>query len=139
MAHCFAAPHGPASDRPLPLLRSGIDGDGLLWPLPAEYGFAGGSGLIHALDAGGVRRLQDNERVLFDLARDLLHGVDEEIELFLRFALSGLDHQRARNDERKGDSVGVEAVIDEALGDVASFDATCLLLFIAEDDLVHGR
>ena len=35
------------------------------------------------------------------------------------------------------DRVGVEAVVDEALGDVAGLDTPCLLLLIAEDDLVH--
>jgi hypothetical protein len=55
-----------------------------------------------------------------------------------RLALGGLDHQRAVDDEREADRVGVEAVVDEALGDVAGLDAFGGLALVAEDNLVHG-
>ena len=66
-------------------------------------------------------------RVLLALLGDRLHGVDEEVELLLGLALRGLDHQRAVHDQREGNGVGVEAVIDEALGDVAGLDAVLRL------------
>ena len=87
-----------------------------------------------------MRRREHQRRVLFHLAGNLLHRVDEEVQFFFGLAFGGLDHERSRNDEREGDSVGVEAVIDEALGDIAGLDAAYLLALVAEDDLVHrGR
>ena len=74
-----------------------------------------------------MRRVGDDLRRLFRLFRNCLHGVDEQIELFLRFALRGLDHQRAGHDQREADRVGMEAVVDEALGDVAGLDALACL------------
>ena len=60
---------------------------------------------------------------LLGLFRDLLHGVDELVELFFRLALGRLDHQRAGNNQREADRVRMETVVDQPLGDVAGLDA----------------
>src|ERR1700679_1622451 len=111
--HRFATSRSHRCDRPLPLLRCGIDRKGLgRWrTFPPQDRTASSGGLIHALDAGSVRRLQDDERVLFNFARDLLHRIDEEIELFLRFALRRLDHERAGHDERDGYGVRGKTIV----------------------------
>src|SRR6185369_10723256 len=56
-----------------------------------------------------------------DLLADRDHRVAEAVELRLRFALRRLDHERARDGERHRRSV--EAVIDEALGNVLDADS----------------
>ena len=63
--------------------------------------------------------VQNQLGILLGFARDLLHRIDEEIQFFLRFALGWLNHQRAGNDQRKRNGVGMKAVIDKPLGDIA--------------------
>jgi hypothetical protein len=54
------------------------------------------------------------------LGADRDHRLAEAVELGLRLALRGLDHERPRHRERHGRRV--EAEIDEALGDVLDAD-----------------
>ena len=56
-----------------------------------------------------------------DLVADRDHRVDEAVELGFDFALGRLDHQRAG--DRKAHRRRVEAVVDQALGDVLGLDA----------------
>ncbi len=49
------------------------------------------------------------------------HGIAEAVELRLQFGFGRLDHQRARHREAHGR--GVEAVVDQPLGDVIDGDA----------------
>ena len=79
-------------------------------------------------------------RGLFHFFGDGAHGGDEQVEFLKRFALRGLDHQGAVDDHGEADRVGVEAVVDEALGDVAGLNPFGRLALVAEDDFVHrGR
>ena len=82
--------------------------------------------------------LRDEVGRVDGLLRDGLHGIDEAVEFFQRLALGGLDHERAGDDHGEADGVGMEAVVDEALGDVSGLDAELGLELVAEDDLVHG-
>jgi hypothetical protein len=85
--------------------------------------------LVGGHDRGGVRRVL--ERVvglvgaalldLADLLADRDQRVAEAVELGLRLALGGLDHQRAR--DREAHRRRVEAVVHQALGDVLDLDA----------------
>ena len=43
------------------------------------------------------------------------------------------------NDQREADGIGMEAVIDEALGDVAGANAFRGLAVVTENAFVHGR
>ena len=78
---------------------------------------------------GGVRGVGEGAVVVGDLAAldlgDLLadgeHGVDEPVELGERLGLGRLDHERAG--DREAHRRGVEAEVDEPLGDVVDGDA----------------
>ena len=59
-----------------------------------------------------------------DLAADRDHRLAEPVELGEVLALGGLDHQRAGH--REGHRRGVEAVVDQPLGDVVDADAGLL-------------
>ena len=80
----------------------------------------------------------DELGVLGGFPGDLFEGVDEEVELFAGFALGGLDHHGAGDDEGEAGGVGVEAVVDHALAHVAGLDAIFGLELVGEDDLVEG-
>src|SRR4051794_35364652 len=103
--------------------------------LPAQDGLAGGLHFVEAGEARGVRRAQDEVGIFLALARDVSHGVNEEVELLFRLALGRLDHERAGNDERERHGIRMESVINEALGDVAGLQPLRRLLAIAEHDL----
>ena len=68
----------------------------------------------------------------FDLSADGDHGVDEAIQFGFRFALRGLNHERAA--DRPGHGGGVVAVVHEAFGDV--FDGDVVEVAEVEDALV---
>src|SRR5579859_617894 len=106
--------------------------------LPAKDWLAGGADLIKAADTSGVRSGLNEFRSRGGLVGDRTHGIDEEIALFAGFRFGWLDHERSGNDQRKRGGVGMEAIVDEALGDVHGVDAVFLLERIAENDLVHG-
>ena len=95
----------------------------LLPRFPAQNRLARRLHFVEPRDARRVRRGLHQLRILLDFARDRAHGGDEQIQFFARLALRGLDHQRAVHDEREADRVGMEAVIDEPLGDVAGLHA----------------
>src|ERR1039457_3520856 len=109
-----------------------------LW-FPTYDRFACGAYFVNARYAGQVRRFQNELGVVFDLLGDVNEGVDEEVEFLFAFGFGGLDHHRAMHDQREADGVRVEAVIDQALGDVAGVDAFAGLPGVAENALVHGR
>src|SRR5579859_6574847 len=107
--------------------------------LPAKDWLAGGADLIKATNASGVRGGLNEFRSRCGLVGDRTHGIDKEIALFAGFRFGWLDHERSGNDQRKRGGVGMEAIVDEALGDVHGVDAVFLLERIAENNLVHGR
>ena len=80
---------------------STVRGSGVGGPFQRRTGLRAAAVSSMRLTRVACGAVQDEMRVLFDFARDLLHGVDEEVELFLRFALGGLDHERAGDDERE--------------------------------------
>ncbi len=65
------------------------------------------------------------------------HRVHEQIALLLRFRFGGLNHHRARHDQRERRRVRMEAVVDQALGDVHRVHAVLFLPRIAENHFVH--
>ena len=67
-----------------------------------------------------------------DLVPDRDHRLDEAINLGLGFGLGRLDHQRPRH--REAHSRGMEAVIDQPLGDVVDGDAATGLQRARVDD-----
>ena len=86
-------------------------------PLPRRHERGGGVGRAAqraVLDVPATRRH------LFDLGPDGDHGVAEAVELGQVLALGRLDHQRAGH--REAHRRRVEAVVDEALGDVVDGD-----------------
>src|SRR5580693_9014615 len=91
---------------------------GLFSGLPAQDWFAGGGYFVKAADARRVRSSLYQVGAGIGFSRDGAHGVNEKVAFLLRFGFGGLDHHGARNDEREGSGVRMEAVIDEALGDV---------------------
>src|SRR5689334_21293446 len=86
----------------------------VLW-LPAKHWFAGSAHFVKPGHTRGVWRFQYELGAFFHFLGDVLHRVNEKIELFFRFALRGLNHERAVHDQRKGHGVRMEAVINQAL------------------------
>ena len=76
------------------------------WPLPAHDRFPRSGHFVHFRGAGGVRSGLDQLRRLLDFLGDGNHGVGEQIQLALAFGLSGLDHQRAFDDQREATVYG---------------------------------
>eukprot|EP00955_Chlamydomonas_euryale_P024570 258863-Chlamydomonas_euryale.AAC.3 len=102
--------------------------------------------LLARHDRGGVRRMHKHVVGLVRLAHlhlaDLLADRDERVaeavELILGLGLRRLNHERARHRPRH--CRRVEAVVDEALGDVLDLDAGCVLdRADVEDELVRAR
>src|SRR5579872_1107522 len=106
---------------------------------PTYDRFARGAYFIDPRYASQVRRLQDDLRVFFHLVGDVDESVDEQIELLFAFGFGRLNHHGAVHDQREADGVGMKAVIDEPLRDVACTDAFLRLAIVTEDALVHGR
>ncbi|CAI8728808.1 putative metal-dependent RNase [Pseudomonas sp. IT-P218] len=67
-----------------------------------------------------------------DFFADADHGVAEAVQFFPGFAFGRLDHQRARY--REGHGRGVEAKIDQALGDVIDADAAAVFQWAQVED-----
>src|SRR5678815_3472629 len=87
-------------------------------PRPAENRAPGGSRLVQAPHASGVRRVPDAFWLLACLPRDRSHGGDELIQGFAGFGFGRLDHHRTLDDQRKVDRGRVEAVVEQPLGNV---------------------
>jgi hypothetical protein len=85
-----------------------------------------------------MRRGQHHLRIFFHLFGDGTHGLDKQIHFFFRFAFGGFDHHRPGYDQRKRRSVGMEAIIDQAFGNVHGADAFLGLQLVAENYLVHA-
>ena len=83
-----------------------------------------------------VRRIGAAVCHFLDLSVDGDHRITEAVELFLRLAFGGLDHQGAGH--REGDGRGMEAVIHQALGDIFHLDAGELLERPAVEDHFMG-
>ena len=85
-----------------------------------------------------MRRVLHHLRVGLDFTGDRDHGVDEAVDFELAFGFGGLDHERAVDDHGEAHGVRVEAVVDEALGDIAGAHAEFRLPVVAEDHFVHA-
>jgi hypothetical protein len=85
-----------------------------------------------------VRSGFDQFGIVFDFLGDGDESVSEEIEFAFAFGFGGLDHERAVDDEREADGIGMEAVIDEAFGDIAGAHAFDGLAVVAENAFVHA-
>ena len=96
---------------------TGITCSGLRFP--AQHRFAGGCGFVEAQRrASECGALRMSSGFLVGFAGDLAHGVNEQVQLFARFALCRLDQsaRRARSDGKRCKCNRVETVVDEALG-----------------------
>jgi len=85
---------------------------------PAQVGLAGGAGRVDAPDERFVRRAFDEGGVRVDLARDGVQRGGEVVQCFLVLRLGRLGHQALLHHLRPVDGRRVEAVVDQALGDV---------------------
>src|SRR6202044_4026868 len=110
----------------------------VLCGLPAQDWFAGGGYFVEAADSCGVRSSLHEIGRGVGFGGDGAHRVNEQITFLFRFGFRRLDHHGAGNDQREGGGVRVEAVIDQALGDVHGIYAFHFLARVAEDDFVHG-
>ena len=81
----------------------------------------------------------DEFGLLLALLGDGQHRVAEGVQGLARLALRGFDHDRLLHHHREIDRRGIEAVIDQALGDVPGVDALRALPLGREDALVHAR
>ena len=106
---------------------------------PPNYWLAGGGNFIDPGSAGVVRSVLYQLGIFFNFLRDRDECVGEEIEFAFAFGLGRLDHECAVNDEREADGIRMEAVIDEALGNVTGPNAFGGLAIVAENTFVHGR
>ena len=79
--------------------------------------------VVEATDRLGVRRALDEIGVLLGLLADLRHRRDEGVEDFGRLGLGRLDEQALRDEQREVGRRGVEAVVEQPLGDVHRRDA----------------
>ena len=87
--------------------------------------------------AGGSSSAVSSDRLdVGDLGAHGDHGFAEAVEFGFGFGLGGLDHQGAGYGEGHGG--GVEAVVDEALGDVFDGDAGGLLEGAGVEDALVG-
>ena len=94
---------------------------------PAQHGLARGADFVEAADARGMRRGLDDVGSGSGFLGNRAHGVHEVIALLPGFRFGGLNHHGAGDDEREGRGVGVEAVVDQALGDVHGAHAILFL------------
>src|SRR6266478_6549900 len=83
--------------------------------LPSQDGPARGGHLVHLAGPRGVRRGLYQLGVGLGFPGDRNHRVDEKIQLLQALRLGWLDHERAMDDEREADSVGMESVVDQPL------------------------
>src|SRR6266404_5272172 len=122
---------------PVLLVLCGVRLSLLARRVPSQNRLARRADFIEAAYARGMRRGLHQIRIGCGFFRNRAHGVDEKVALFLGFGFGGLDHKRARNDQRKSGGVWMEAVVDQALGDIHGADAILLLVRVAEYDFVH--
>lgn len=106
---------------------------------PAQDWLARRLHLVEPGDTGRVGRGLHDRRGLLDLLCNGAHCLNEKIQFLERLAFRRLDHQRAMHDEREADRVGMKAVIDQALGNVAGLHAFRCLALVAENYFVHRR
>src|SRR5207244_9921191 len=85
---------------------------------PAQHRAARRARLIEAGEPRRVRRLAHARGVAACLLCDRKHGVGELVERLLGLGLGRLDHEGALHHQREVDGGRVEAVVEEALGDV---------------------
>src|SRR5688572_11941161 len=108
------------------------------WP-PAQDRAAGSARLVEAGHARRVRRPAYELGLRARLLRDGAHRVHELVERLARLRLRGLDHEGAADDQRKVDGRSVEAVIEEALGDVHRLHPAPLLDAVGEHAFMQRR
>src|SRR6266550_1823592 len=115
----FSAPERPAASRESWQTHAASISGERIRPIPrvGDDVFQGVRRIREQVVAAGLRPVLH----LADLLADRDQRVAETIQLFLRLALGGLDHQGAGDRER--DRRWMEAVIDDALRDILHLDA----------------
>src|SRR6266481_1514134 len=68
---------------------------------------------------------------------DFAAGVHQQVQLFQRFALRGLNHDRAVHHQRERHCIRMEPIVDHALGNVPGLHSLLLLKVVAEDHFMH--
>src|SRR5207244_8564988 len=93
----------------------GVTASGTRAGVPGGDELAGSAGLVDAADRGGAGRVMG---LLAGLARDALEGLGERGDRLGALGLGGRDHQRLVHDQRAVDRGRVEALFEQALGNV---------------------
>src|SRR3954452_22309701 len=105
----------------------------------ADDGALAAPRLVEPADRRRVRRVAGDLRVLGALAQDVGDRVGERVERLLRLRLGRLDEQRLVDEQREVDRRRVEAVVEQALGEIERLQAEVLLHRRArEHELVHS-
>src|SRR3954452_521871 len=84
-----------------------------------------------------MRRFQHYLWILFNLIRNRDQSIYEKVKFALAFGLRRFDHQRTGHDQRETDRVRVEAVVNQALGDITRSHTLLRLTRITEDTFMH--
>ncbi len=107
---------------------------------PAQPRLARGPSFIEPGQSREVRCAADQVRRLLGFAEDFLDGFHESVERLLGLGLGRLDHERAADDQGKVHRRRVDAVVDQALGEIEGADAGLgFEVAIGEDDFVQRR
>ena len=85
---------------------------------PVDDGVLGGCGVVGTADGAGVGRGVEDVGILGSLGSYAMHDVDEGVQRLLALGLRGLDHQGLVEEEGEVDRRGMEAEVEQALGDV---------------------
>src|SRR3954452_1134067 len=105
----------------------------------ADDGALAAPRLVEPADRRRVRRVAGDLRVLGALAQDVGDRVGERVERLLRLRLGRLDEQRLVDEQREVDRRRVEAVVEQALGEIERLEPEVLLHRRAgEHELVHA-
>src|SRR5580692_2357562 len=84
----------------------------------ADHGPLGGADLVEAAHGRGVGSGAGDLGIGGGLAEDLGDGVGEGVEGLLGLGLGGLDHESLLDEQGEVDGGGMEAEVEQALGEV---------------------
>src|SRR6185436_7537323 len=98
-----------------------------------------GADVVQPADRQSIRGALHLRGILFGLALNRNHRLDEPVELLLRLGLGRLDQQALRHEQREVSGRRVEAVIEQPLGEVHRVDAELLRLPLERDDELVAR
>src|SRR5262245_24499367 len=125
--------------RPESLGRSCMTDGSSLATLIGQVELFGGADVVQPADGQSIRCALHLRRILFGLALNRNHRFDEGVEFLLGLGLRRLDQQALRHEQREVRRRRVEAVVEQALGEVHGVHAHLFRLTLERDDeLVTG-